>query len=89
MNEDILEPRLDLVPPQGVITKIGDRPFERRPVTARDMDGSPENRRRFDAGHLPQPARGPVDRLSGGLVGNEPGIACHLIGGTLRDDMAV
>src|SRR5271165_5298287 len=89
MNEDVLEPWLDLMPRQGIIAEIGDRSLEGRAVAARDMDGSPENRGRLDPGHLPQPARGLVERLSGRLIGNEPGIARHLIGRALRDDMAV
>ena len=89
MNEDVLEPRLDLVPGQGIIAEIGDCSLERRAIAAGDMDRSPKNRSRFDPGHLPQPARGFVDCLSGGLIGNKPGIARHLIGGTLRDDMAI
>ena len=89
MNEDVLEPWLDLMPRQGIIAEIGDRSLEGRTVAAGDMDRSPENRRCFDPGHLSEPARGLIDRFSGGLIGNEPGIAGHLIGRALRDDMAV
>jgi hypothetical protein len=89
MNKDVLEPRLDLMPPQRVIAEIGNGSLQSRTIAAGDMDGSPENSGRFDAGHLPQPARSLVDCLSGGLKGDEPGIACHLIGGTLPHDMAV
>jgi len=64
MNKDVLEAWLDLTPSQGIVAKIGDRPLERYPVAAGDMDRAPEYRSRFDAGHLPQPARGLVDGLS-------------------------
>src|SRR5271166_1947913 len=89
MDENVLEPRLDLMLPQRVIAEIGDRLLQRRTVAAGDMDGSPENSGRLDAGNLPQPARGLVERLSGRLIGNEPGTARHLIGRALRDDMAI
>ena len=89
MDEDVLEPRLDLMPRQGIIVEFGDRSLESRAVAAGDMDRSPEYRGRLDAVQLPQPACGLVDRLSGGLVGHEPGVARHLIGSALRDDVAV
>src|SRR6516165_316843 len=89
MNEDVLEPWLDLMPRQGIIAEIGDRSLEGRTVAAGDMDRSPENRRCFDPGHLSEPARGLIDRFSGGLLVIEPEIARHLIGRALRDDMAV
>src|SRR5271167_2165308 len=89
MNEDVLEPWLDLMPRQGIIAEIGDRSLESRAVAACHVDGSPENSGRLDAGNLPQPARGLVERLSGRLIGNEPGTARHLIGRALRDDMAI
>src|ERR1700758_167935 len=89
MNENVLEPGLDLMPPQRVVSEIGDRSLQGGTIAAGDMDSSPENSRRFDTGHLAQSARGLVNRLSGSLIGDEPGIACHLIGRALRDDVSV
>jgi hypothetical protein len=37
MDEDVLEPRLDLMPRQGIIVEFRDRPLERAAVAARDM----------------------------------------------------
>jgi hypothetical protein len=70
MDEHVLESRLDLMPPQCVVAKIGDCSLERRTIAPGDMDRSPEDRGSLDAGHLPQTAGGLVDRLSGRFVGN-------------------
>jgi hypothetical protein len=48
MDENVLEPGLDLMPRQRGISEIGDGSLERCTVAAGDMDGSPENGGRFD-----------------------------------------
>src|SRR6516165_12450861 len=89
MNEDVLEPRLDLMPRQGIIAEVGDRSLERRTIATGDADGTPENGRSFNPRHPPQPAGGLIDPLAGGLISNKPGIAGHLVRRALRNDMAV
>ena len=89
MDENFLEPRLDLMPRQRIIVEIGDRSLQSRTVAAGDMDGPPENSGGFDSGYLPQPARGLVNGLPGGLVSDQTGIAHHLIGRALCHNVAV
>ena len=85
MDENVVEPRLDLGPGEARALRL-DRPLQRLAVEARDAQRPAEHRRRFDARRMAQRDRGAVDVVPGPLEGDEAGLRDDRGRAALHDD---